>query len=139
MKTETQLLMTFLLYNLKSRSHISSIPVDNACLLYYILMEREIDVTHIISQEIKFVSYSGHPLGTNLPASLIYHGLIMGLCSREGVKISSMVHLTIRSVVNEEYMVLHYFPRLVGDGAPRPGVMAPPAGPICYNEHMTCM
>ncbi|KAI5405497.1 hypothetical protein KIW84_052328 [Lathyrus oleraceus] len=44
MNVNAQVLMTLLLYNIRPMSHTSSIPVDTACLLYYILDERHAGV-----------------------------------------------------------------------------------------------
>ncbi|KAI5410010.1 hypothetical protein KIW84_055472 [Lathyrus oleraceus] len=55
--------MTLLLYNIRTKSHTSSIPIDTACLLYYILDERQVDVARVISNEIRMIASSGHRLG----------------------------------------------------------------------------
>lgn len=64
MNVNAQVLMTLLLYNTRPKSHTSFVPIDNACLLYYILDERQMDVAWVISNEIRMTSSSDHRLGT---------------------------------------------------------------------------
>ncbi|KAI5435127.1 hypothetical protein KIW84_021813 [Lathyrus oleraceus] len=92
-------------------SHASSIPIDIACLLYYIFYERQVDVARVISNEIRMIASSGHRLGTRTPTTLDFPGLIMGLYMHVGVVIISVVHGTIEGVVNDRYILRHCMPR----------------------------
>ena len=112
MNTNAQIMMTLVLHNIRPRSHTSDIPFDIACMIYYILQEREIDVARIISNEIRAIASSGHHLGTKTPATLVFPGLIMGLCTEADVSISDMVHKTIKGVVNDFCIESHCMPRI---------------------------
>lgn len=60
LKTAARVMMTLVFYNIRPRSHTTSIPLDIAYLLYYILDNREVDIARIISNEIKLIFKSGH-------------------------------------------------------------------------------
>ncbi|KAI5415093.1 hypothetical protein KIW84_040521 [Lathyrus oleraceus] len=72
MNVHAQVLMNLLLYNIKPMSHTSSIPIDTAYLLYYILDEKQVDATRVISNEIIMISSSGHRWGTRTPTTLAF-------------------------------------------------------------------
>ncbi|KAL5059559.1 hypothetical protein RYX36_031163, partial [Vicia faba] len=48
MNTKLQLYATLLLYNIKPRSHTSTIPVDSSFLLHYMIKGWKIDVAQIL-------------------------------------------------------------------------------------------
>lgn len=98
MNSEAQIFLTLLLYNLKLRSHTSSLPVDVSFLLYFIMTDGRVDIAQIISQEIKSVASSSPVLGAKPSTQLTYSGLITGLCCRVGVDISDMVHLPLQAL-----------------------------------------
>ncbi|KAL5082292.1 hypothetical protein RYX36_010713 [Vicia faba] len=54
--TMAQVFMTLVLYNIRSKSHTSSIPLDTAYLLYYIIDEKRVDVARVISNEMKMIA-----------------------------------------------------------------------------------
>ncbi|KAI5408750.1 hypothetical protein KIW84_054547 [Lathyrus oleraceus] len=99
MTVNAQVLMTLLLYNIRTMSHTSSIPIDTTCLLYYIFNERHVDVARVIYMEIRMISSSGHRFGTRTSTTLAFPGLIIGLCGRVGVAIYLLVHGTIEGVL----------------------------------------
>lgn len=63
----------------------------------------------------------------------------MGLYHRAGVDIPPRVHMTIRSVIDDEYDGLYSVLRLAGVRAPQPEAMDPLAGPVIYNDKMECI
>lgn len=83
--------MTLVLYNIRPRSHTPSIPLDTAYLLYYILDNRQVNIARIISNVIKMISKSGHRLGSKIPCTLAFSGLIMGMCIRARISIPPVV------------------------------------------------
>ncbi|KAI5433295.1 hypothetical protein KIW84_020539 [Lathyrus oleraceus] len=80
MNVNAQVIKIPLLYNIRPKSHTSSINIDTACLLHYILDKRQVDVARVNSNEIIIIASSGHRLGTRTPATLAFPRLIMGLC-----------------------------------------------------------
>lgn len=62
------------------------------------------DVARVISNEIRMIASSGHRLGIRTPTTLAFPRLIMRLCRRVGVAISSVVHGIIEGVVNDCYI-----------------------------------
>ncbi|KAI5408747.1 hypothetical protein KIW84_054544 [Lathyrus oleraceus] len=108
MTVNAQVLMTLLLYNIRTMSHTSSIPIDTTCLLYYIFNEWHVDVARVISMEIRMISSYGHRFGTRTSTTLAFPGLIMGLCGLVGVAIYLVVHGTIEGVVNDRYILRHW-------------------------------
>ncbi|KAL5082502.1 hypothetical protein RYX36_010923, partial [Vicia faba] len=134
MNTKTQLYVTLLLYNIKPRSHTSTIPVDSACLLHYVIKGWQIDVAQVISNEIQKIAISGHSLGSKAPMTLAFSALITGLCRKAGVDIPNVATKRISSIVNDNYVLRHCVPKLGGEATPKPQAHAPPAGPTRYNE-----
>ncbi|KAI5395888.1 hypothetical protein KIW84_062175 [Lathyrus oleraceus] len=55
MTTIAQVALTLMLYNIRPRSHTSTIPVESSYLLYYIIDGMEMDVARIIANEIKAI------------------------------------------------------------------------------------
>lgn len=100
----SQVLMTLVLYNIRPRSHTSSIPMDTACFLYYIIDERQVDMERIISNEMKMISLRGRPLNNKTPSTLAFPSLIMRLCQKARVSPSSEAHETIDGEVNDRHI-----------------------------------
>ncbi|KAL5052725.1 hypothetical protein RYX36_033407, partial [Vicia faba] len=129
MNTKAQLYVTPLLYNIKPRSHTSTIPIDTYYLLYYMIKGWKIDVAQVIPNEIKRILISGHSHGNKAPMTLGFSALITGLCRKVGVDIPNMATKRIISIVNEDYSLQHCMPKLAGEAAPQPQAHAPLAGP----------
>ncbi|KAL5058207.1 hypothetical protein RYX36_029811, partial [Vicia faba] len=55
---EAQVLLLFIIYNLRSRSHKSTFILDTAHLLYLIMSGKRIDVAQIIANEMRNVAES---------------------------------------------------------------------------------
>ncbi|KAL5059908.1 hypothetical protein RYX36_031512 [Vicia faba] len=112
---------------------------------YYKMVDRKkwnyalVDVAQVILQEMHAIVFSGHPLGTKVPPTLAFLGLVMELCRLESVEIPPVLHKEIKSVVNEANVERHCMPKLEGDRAPQPEAVAPPAGLVRYNEKLACM
>ncbi|KAI5441515.1 hypothetical protein KIW84_010841 [Lathyrus oleraceus] len=92
--------MTLVLYNIRPRSHTSSIPLDTAYLLYYILDNRYVDVARIILNEIKMITESDHRMGSKIPCTLAFPGL----CIIARISMPPVVHETIDGVVDDKYI-----------------------------------
>ncbi|KAL5069948.1 hypothetical protein RYX36_020835, partial [Vicia faba] len=112
MNTKAQLYTTLLLYNIKPRSHTSTIPIDTTYLLYYMIKGCQIDVAHVISKEIRRISIIGHSHGNKAPMTLGFPALITGLCRKAGVDIPNVATKRISSIVNEYYVLQHCVPKL---------------------------
>lgn len=82
MTTIAQVALALMLYNIRPRSHTSTIPVESSYLLNYIIDGMEIDVARIIANEIKAIVESGTKLGGKSNCPLSFPGLIMGLCKK---------------------------------------------------------
>ncbi|KAL5099562.1 hypothetical protein RYX36_003889 [Vicia faba] len=105
MNIKVQLYATILLYNIKSMSQTSTIPIDSNFLLHYMIKGWLIDVAQVISNEIQNISISGHSHGNKAPMTPGFPALIMGLCRKEGVDIPNMDTKMISSIVNDDYML----------------------------------
>lgn len=77
--TKAHVLMTLVLYNIRPRSHTSTIPLNTTYILYYILDDRHIDVARIVANMIKMITGSRYQLGSKTPSTLVFPGLVMGL------------------------------------------------------------
>ncbi|KAL5069226.1 hypothetical protein RYX36_020113 [Vicia faba] len=82
MNTKVQLYATLLLYNIKPRSHTSTIPIDTYFLLYYMIKGWKIDVAQVISNEIQKIAINGYSHGNKTPITLGFPSLITGLCRK---------------------------------------------------------
>lgn len=100
LKAATRVIMTLVLYNIRPKSHTSSIPLDTSYLLYYILDNKYVDVDRIILNEIKMIVESGHRLGSKIPCNLAFPGL----CSIARISMPPVVHETINGVVDDRYI-----------------------------------
>ncbi|KAI5391470.1 hypothetical protein KIW84_076330 [Lathyrus oleraceus] len=78
---EAQVLLLFILYNIRPRSHTSTFIMDTAQLLYLIMSGKRIDVAQIIANDMGNVAESGKEfgIGTISTCPLVFIGLIMGL------------------------------------------------------------
>ncbi|KAL5057169.1 hypothetical protein RYX36_028773, partial [Vicia faba] len=139
MNMKAQLYATLLLYNIKPRSHTSTIPIDITCLLYYMIKAFQIDVAQMISNEIQKISISGHSHGNKTPMTLCFLTLVMGLCRKVGVNIPNVATKRINSIVNEDYILRHCVPKSSGEVSPQPQAHAPLAGSVRYNEQQACV
>ncbi|KAL5101960.1 hypothetical protein RYX36_006287 [Vicia faba] len=139
MNTKAQLYATLLLYNNKSRSHTSTIPIDTTCLLYYMIKWWKIVVAQVISNKIRIIAISGHSHGNKAPMTLGFPALTMGLCRKEGVDITNVATKRISSIVNEDYVLRLCVLMLAGEAAPQPQAHSPSAGMTRYNEQQACV
>ncbi|KAL5075415.1 hypothetical protein RYX36_014399 [Vicia faba] len=116
MNTKAQLYVTLLLYNIKPMSHTSTIPIDSACLLHYMIKGWKIDIAQVISDEIRKIAISGHTHGIKAPMTLAFPDLITGLCRKAGVDIPNVATKMISNIVNDDYVLRHCVPKLADDG-----------------------
>ncbi|KAL5073863.1 hypothetical protein RYX36_012847, partial [Vicia faba] len=134
MNTKAQLYATLLLYNIKPRSHTSTIPIDTTFLLYYTIKGCKIDVAQNISNEIQKIAISGHSHGNKIAMTLGFPTLITGLCRQVGVDITYVTTKRISSVLNEDYVHRHCVSKLTREAAPQPHARSPLTGPVRYNK-----
>ncbi|KAI5445340.1 hypothetical protein KIW84_013537 [Lathyrus oleraceus] len=104
LKITAHVMMTLVFYNIRTRSHTSSIPLDTAYLLYYILGNRQVDVARIILNEIKMIAKSGHQLRSKIPCTLAFLWMIMGLCIRSRISMPPVDRETVDDVINDRYI-----------------------------------
>ncbi|KAL5058303.1 hypothetical protein RYX36_029907, partial [Vicia faba] len=81
------------------------------------------------------VAISGHSHGNKTSMNLGFPDFIMGLCRKTGVDILDVATKRISSIVNEDYVLRNFVPKLTGEAAPQPRAHAPLAGPIRYNDN----
>ncbi|KAL5074351.1 hypothetical protein RYX36_013335 [Vicia faba] len=134
MNTKAQLYVSLLLYNIKPRSHTSTISIDTISILYYMIKGLQIDVAQVISNELRKIAIIDHTHGDKTPMTLEFPGLITGLCRQAGVDILDVATKRINSVMHVYYVLRHCVPKLTGEVAPQPQAHALPAGPVEYNE-----
>ena len=103
LKTSARVMMCVALYNLRPRSHTSSIPMETVGLIAYMLDEEQIDFGRLIANELKRVTLSYTSRGERIKCALTYPGLIMGLLKRAKVAFPAVGHLTIDGVVDDHY------------------------------------
>lgn len=96
-----QLVTFMVLYNIRPHSHTSSIIKDTTGLVYCILKSEDVDISRIISNELKRVSLNGTRFGVRSKCWLIFLGLIMGLCKRVGVRFPSGGNIPMDGVTDE--------------------------------------
>ncbi|KAL5062707.1 hypothetical protein RYX36_024444 [Vicia faba] len=104
LKTKAQLLMIVVLYNIRPRSHTSSIHVEVGGLLTCILEGKTVGVGRLIANELKKVALSGTSMGDRTTCQLTYPGLFMGLCKRARVPIPSVGHQVIKRVIDDSFI-----------------------------------
>ncbi|KAI5439287.1 hypothetical protein KIW84_024890 [Lathyrus oleraceus] len=61
----------------------------------------QVDVTRIISNEIKMIAKSSHRLGSKTHNNLSFSGMILRLCQRARIPLPAVVHETIDGVVGD--------------------------------------
>ncbi|KAL5074317.1 hypothetical protein RYX36_013301, partial [Vicia faba] len=105
MNTKAQFYATLFLYNIKTKSHTSTIPIYTARLLHYMIKWWKIDVAQVISNEIRRITISGHSHGNKAPMTLGFLALITGLCRKAGVDIPNVATKRISSIMNEDYVL----------------------------------
>ncbi|KAL5079190.1 hypothetical protein RYX36_007611 [Vicia faba] len=103
LKKMPRVLMFVVLYNIRIHSHMSSIPVETVCLLYYILEGKFVDVARRIANKLKRVALSGTRHGDQTSCQLTYPRMIMGLCKKARVPIPIEGHQVIKGTINENY------------------------------------
>ncbi|KAF1884202.1 hypothetical protein Lal_00035269 [Lupinus albus] len=80
MTTMAQIWMIFLLHNIISNTHVSSLLMHDCYLIYSILEELDIDVVQVMANEIYKTVAKGGKKGT-----IGFPSLITSLCARQGV------------------------------------------------------
>ena len=107
---EAQVLLLFILHNIRPRSHTCTFTMDTTQLLYLIMSSKLIDVAKIIVNEMRHVAKSGKEFGTGTRSTcpLIFPSLIMGLLIASQVKIPSVVPFEIKTKVNDTYVDRFY-------------------------------
>ncbi|KAL5056350.1 hypothetical protein RYX36_037032 [Vicia faba] len=123
LKKEARVLMVAFLYNIRPHSHPSSIPMETACLLSYILDKKLVDAARLIANELNKVALGGTRYGDRIHFQLTYFGLIMNLCKKSRVPIPSESHQVIQGVTNDQFIERYYVLR--AEAAPI--AAAPPA------------
>ena len=103
LKTDVRVLMCVALYNLRPRSHTSSIPMETAGFIAYMLDEAQIDFGWLIANELKRVALSYTSRGERIKCALTYPGLIIGLLKRARVVFPADGHLTIDGFIDDSY------------------------------------
>src|ERR1051325_10852792 len=93
LKTSARVLMCVALYNLRPRSHTSSIPMETADLIAYMLDQAQIYFGRLIANELKRVALSYTSREERIKCALTYPGLIMGLLKRARVVFPTVGHL----------------------------------------------
>ncbi|KAL5095922.1 hypothetical protein RYX36_000249, partial [Vicia faba] len=96
---EARLLLLFILYNLRPRSHASTFTLDMTQLLYLIMSGERINVAQIIANEMRNVAESGKDFwgGIKSTCPLVYPSLIVGLIIASRVRIPNIVHVKIKT------------------------------------------
>ncbi|KAF1896224.1 hypothetical protein Lal_00027291 [Lupinus albus] len=84
MSTLAHIWMIFCLHNVIPNSHVSSLPLFDCYLLYYILAGVEMDVSRLMATEIYKAAVKGGNKGT-----MGFPSLITSLCARQGVQVSA--------------------------------------------------
>jgi hypothetical protein len=103
LKTSARVMMCVALYNLRPRSHTSSIPMETAGLIAYMLDDEQINFGRLIANELKRVTLSYTSRGERIKCALTYPGLIMGLLKRAKVVFSAVGHVTIDGIIDDSY------------------------------------
>src|ERR1051325_1803709 len=127
LKTSARVLMCVALYNLRPRSHTSSIPMETAGLIAYMLDQEQIDFGRLIANELKRVALSYTSKGERIKCALTYPGLIMGLLKRAKVAFPAVGHLTIDGVIDDHYC--DRYCRALGDNTAAQAVLVAAALP----------
>ncbi|KAL5070063.1 hypothetical protein RYX36_020950 [Vicia faba] len=109
LKPEAQVLLLFILHNVRPRSHASTFIMDTAKLLHLMMTEQRIDVARIISNEMRNVAENGKEFGSGIKSSctLVFPGLIMGFLIASRVHLPNLTIFKIKTKVDDKY-VDHY-------------------------------
>ncbi|KAL5079175.1 hypothetical protein RYX36_007596 [Vicia faba] len=104
--SEAQVLILFILNNLRPRSHTSTFTLDTTQLLYLIMSGKRIDVAQIIANDMRNVAKSGKEFGGGIKSTypMVYLGIIMGLIISSRVRIPNTIHVKIKTKVNDTYI-----------------------------------
>src|SRR3954464_4442897 len=124
---EAQLVTSVVLYNIRPRSHTSSITIDTAGLVQGILKGDNIDVSRIVANELKRVSLNGTVHGDGVKCRLIFPGLIMGLCRKAGVRFPSGGMIPMDGVIDDIFANRYCLPGGRPFGAARSAPALPDA------------
>lgn len=71
------------------------------------------------------IAESGHRLGNKIPCTLAFPGLIMGLCMRARMVLSTVAHETIDDVVDDMYIEIFCTPKRTSSQRYRAGTSNP--------------
>lgn len=104
MKPTAQIILLLILYNIKPRSHLSSIPLEATYILFFIPKNRQVNVARIIANEIKMVAESSRKPGVKPICHLVFTVLIMGLCVARQIVLLKQVHENIYGTINSIYV-----------------------------------
>ncbi|KAL5100000.1 hypothetical protein RYX36_004327 [Vicia faba] len=106
LKLESQVLLLFIMHNVRPRSHASTFIIDMAKLLHLMMTGRRIDVAWIISNEMRNVAESGKEFGSRIKSScpLAFPGLIMGLLIASRVRLPNLTIFKIKTKKDEKYV-----------------------------------
>ena len=106
LKTEAQVLLLFILHNVRPRSHASTFTMDITKLLHLMMTGWRINVAQIISNEMRNVAESGKEFGSGIKSScpLVFPGLIMGLLIASRVRMPNFTIFKIKTKVDDKYV-----------------------------------
>src|SRR4051812_15063605 len=118
-------ILSVILYNIRPRTHVTTIPLDVAFLITAIMTENTVDVAFILSNELRRAALSDTQHDINAKCVLPLPGLIMGLCKEAGVEIPGQGHHVINTFIDDVYIdrfcAKPYYKDQAAD--------SPPAGP----------
>lgn len=100
MTTMAQIWMTFLIHNVIPKSHVSTLPMDDCCLIFSILDDITIDIAQVISNEIFKTATRSGKKGT-----LGFPSLITTLCESQGVQVNRTE--SIKPPITNQYIQLN--------------------------------
>ncbi|XP_058734008.1 uncharacterized protein LOC131605698, partial [Vicia villosa] len=118
-------ILSVILYNIRPRTHVTTIPLDVAFLITAIMTENTVDVAFIPSQELRRAALSDTQHGINAKCVLPLPGLIMGLCKDAGVEIPGQGHHVINTFIDDVFIDRFCAKPYYRDQA----ADSPPAGP----------
>ncbi|KAL5100989.1 hypothetical protein RYX36_005316 [Vicia faba] len=106
LKPKAQVLLLFILHNVRPRSHASTFTMDMTKLLNLMMTGQRIDVARIISNEMRNVAESGREFGSRIKSSfpLVFPSLIMGLLIASRVRLPNLTIFKIKTKVDDKYV-----------------------------------
>ncbi|KAL5066110.1 hypothetical protein RYX36_027847 [Vicia faba] len=109
LKPEAQVLLLFILHNVRPRSHAFTFTVNTTKLLHLMMTGQRINVARIISNEMRNVAESGKEFGSGIKSScpLVFVGLIMGFLIASRVRLPNLTIFKIKIKLDDKY-VDHY-------------------------------